>query len=212
MANDAETLEKWSSPLTDTERTDRNNAIFDHWLAGETDVEISQKSHLDRRLIDRILEKGRTSRLEQLSHAEQPPIYNVWNYGSCDPRFGENFGDMRLKDHPGRIPGQAIINLLLWLTEPFDVVVDPMAGGGTTIDVCRYLLRRYYCYDIAPRRPDIKQRDIRNGYPRFPQKPNFIILAPPYWRLKRDEYSNDGSAIGSYDEWLNFSTAWQTTR
>ncbi len=74
------------------------------------------------------------SKLETVQLSETPPVYNVWNCKSCDPRFGQA--------HPGRIPGQAIVNLLLWLTEPFDVVVDPMAGGGTTADVCRYLLRR----------------------------------------------------------------------
>jgi len=196
LANDVETLERWSLPLTEAERIERNNAIFDHWLAGETTTEIAKKSHLDRSTIDDIIEKGRRSRLEELSHIEQPPIYNVWNYGSCDKRFGQK--------HPGQIPGQAIINLLLWLTKPFDIVVDPMAGGGTTIDVCRYLLRRYYCFDLDPRRPDIKQWDIRKGYPRLPQKPDFIVLDPPYWRLKRDEYSSDGAAATSYQEWLEF--------
>ena len=196
LANDAKTLEIWSSPLTDVERAERNNAIFDHWLAGETTREIAKKGQLTKSQIERIINMARASKLETMCHTEQPPIYNVWVCPSCDPRFGQK--------HPGRIPGQAIINLLLWLTEPFDMVVDPMAGGGTTIDVCRYLLRRHYCFDIDPRRPDIKQWDIRQGYTRLPQKPDFIILDPPYWRLKRDEYSGDGAAIGSYEEWLAF--------
>ena len=32
--------------------------------------------------------------------AEAPPIYNVWNYSGCDPRFGQK--------HPGQIPGQSV--------------------------------------------------------------------------------------------------------
>lgn len=127
--------------------TERNNAIFDHWLAGETITKIAKRTHLHHTVIADIVKFVGTSRLETTQILEQPPIYNVWNYGNCDPRFGQK--------HPGQIPGQAIVNLLLWLTEPFEVVVDPMAGGGTTIDVCRYLLRRYYCFDIDPRRPDI---------------------------------------------------------
>ena len=103
---------------------DRNNAIFDHWLAGETNTEIAKKSHLDRSAIDDVVANGRVSKVQQHSPTEQPPIYNVWNYGSCDPRFGQK--------HPGQMPGQALVNLLLWLTKPFAVVVDPMAGGGTT--------------------------------------------------------------------------------
>lgn len=196
MAGDIETIKTWSVPLTHLERSERNNAIFDHWLAGETLQELSKKSHIVYRQIKRIIKEGQVSRLKVLSPVEQPPIYNVWNYGTCDPRFGE--------DYPGRVPGQAVINLLLWLTKPFDTVVDPMAGGGTTIDVCRYLLRRYYCFDITPQRSDIKPWDIRKGYPRFPQKPNLIVLDPPYWRLKRDNYSQDGAAMSSYEEWLEF--------
>lgn len=196
MTGDAETIEKWSVPMTKAERTERNNAIFEHWLAGNSLKELSSKSHVTYRHIKRIIKEGQASRLNDIAPTEQPPIYNVWNYGTCDKRFGQ--------PHPGQIPGQAIVNLLLWLTKPFAVVVDPMAGGGTTIDVCRYLLRRYYCFDIDPRRPDIKQWDIRQGYPRLPQKPDFILLDPPYWRLKRNEYSQDGTAMTSYDQWLGF--------
>jgi hypothetical protein len=127
LSHEPATLVKWSAPLTPQERIDRNNAIFKHWLAGETSTELARKSQLDRRLIDRIIKRGTSARIATLS-LQQPPIYNVWKYGSCDPRFGQK--------HPGQIPGQAILNLLLWLTKPFDIVVDPMAGGGTTIDVC----------------------------------------------------------------------------
>ena len=196
ISNDAETLKKWSAPMTETERQDRNNAIFDHWLAGKTTTDIAKKTYLDQGAVVRIINVMRAFSLEARHISETPPIYNVWNYALCDKRFGQK--------HPGQIPGQAVVNLLLWLTEPFDVVVDPMAGGGTTVDVCRYLLRRYHCFDIDPRRPDIKQWDIRNGYPRFPQKPNIIILDPPYWRLKQDKYSKDGVAMTSLQEWLSF--------
>jgi len=195
-AGDVALIEKWSLPMTETERTERNDAIFDHWLAGETTTKLAKKAILPQSVIVDIIKNIGRARLETTDIPEQPPVYNVWNYSVCDSRFGQAY--------PGRIPSQAIVNLLLWLTKPLDIVVDPMAGGGTTIDVCRYLLRRYYCFDIDPKRPDIKQWDIRDGYPRLPQKPNFIILDPPYWRLKRDEYSSDGAAMTSYQEWLEF--------
>lgn len=41
-------------------------------------------------------------------------------------------------------------NLLYLYTEPFDVVVDPFAGGGSTIDVCRKRFRRYWVSDRKP--------------------------------------------------------------
>jgi len=89
--------------INDKDIITRNNAIFDHWLAGETTTEIAEKSHLDRSQIDNIIKHGTASRLQGNPITETPPIYNVWNYGTCDPRFGQNY--------PGRIPGQAIVNL-----------------------------------------------------------------------------------------------------
>lgn len=196
VAGDKETLTLWARPLTSEERTQRNDLIFDLWLAGETTREVAEKVSTPHQHISRIINLARQARLEGMCQTEKPPIYNVWNYSLCDPRFGQ--------PHPGRVPGQAVLNLLLWLTRPYDLIVDPMAGGGTTIDVCKYLLRRYRCYDIDPKRVDIHPWDIRRGYPHLPQKPDLIFLDPPYWRLKRDEYSGDGAAMGSYQEWLAF--------
>ena len=93
------------------------------WLAGKTTTEIAQIAHLDRTVVVKIIKTVQPSRLKALHITEHPPIYNVWSCANCAPRFGQK--------HPGQIPGQAVVNLLLWLTKPFDVVVDPMAGGGT---------------------------------------------------------------------------------
>ena len=196
VTGDEATLIVWGHALTPEERAQRNNLIFDLWLAGETTRKIAEKVSMPHQHISRIINLARQARLEGMCQTEKPPIYNVWNYSLCDPRFGQ--------DYPGRIPGQAVVNLLLWLTKPLDLVVDPMAGGGTTVDACRYLMRRYRCFDIDPKRPDIHPWDIRQGFPHLPQKPALIFLDPPYWRLKRDEYSRDGAAMGSYEEWLAF--------
>jgi len=51
LSGDHQTITKWSAPLTPEERTDRNNAIFDHWLAGETTRVIAIKSSLDQSTI-----------------------------------------------------------------------------------------------------------------------------------------------------------------
>jgi len=56
-------------------------------------------------------------------------VFNLWRFSGCDPRYG-------LVDYPGRIPGQIIENLLYYFTREDDLVIDPFAGGGTTIDVC----------------------------------------------------------------------------
>jgi hypothetical protein len=181
--------------LTAEERQQRRLVIFDLWLAGGTERETANQLAITHQQVHKVLALA-TENTDITVTEEQPPIYNVWNFGNRDPRFGQK--------HPGQIPGQALVNLLLWLTEPYDLVVDPMAGGGTTVDVCKYLQKRYYCGDIDPRRSDIRQWDIRQGYPRLPRKPKLIFLDPPYWRLKRAEYSTSGSAMGSYQVWLVF--------
>lgn len=58
-----------------------------HWLAGKTPEEIANISYMTRRQIHNIIESGKASKRETLSIIEQPPIYNVWNYGNCDPSF-----------------------------------------------------------------------------------------------------------------------------
>lgn len=195
VAGNDEALQNWSQPLPKEEREQRKQVIFDLWLAGATEREVAEQLAISNIQIHKVI-KLLTKNGHKVVSTEEPPIYNVWNFANCDPRFGQK--------HPGQIPGQAVVNLLLWLTEPFDFVVDPMGGGGTTIDVCKYLNRRYKVFDIDPRRPDIHKWDIRKGYPHLPQKPNFIFLGPPYWRLKQSEYSSDGSAMGSYANWLRF--------
>jgi hypothetical protein len=81
----------------------RRDAIFDHWLAGETTTEIAKKVQLPHQHIVRIIQHARAVKREGMCITETPPVYNVWNCTSCDPRFGQNY--------PGRIPGQAIVNL-----------------------------------------------------------------------------------------------------
>jgi len=112
MAGDAATIEKWEMPLTSTDRQDRNNAIFDHWLAGETTTAVAKKLYLTQQLVSEVIKETSNTRLETLCISETPPVYNVWNYNSCDPRFGQ--------DHPGRIPGQAIVHLLSSLVPVFE--------------------------------------------------------------------------------------------
>ena len=131
----------------------------------------------------------------------KPRVYNVWNFSMCDDRFG-------MKGYPGRIPGQIVQNLLHYYTEENDLVVDPMAGSGTTVDVCKLMNRRYQAYDVAPTRDDIIQHDIRLGFPEEAKDCQLIFLDPPYWRLQREGYdklsSGQSTSALSYDEWLSW--------
>ena len=116
-------------------------------------------------------------------------LTTLWNFGSCDPRFGFQY--------PGRIPGQVVLNTLYYFTDPNDLVVDPFGGSGTTLDVCRHLGRRCLTYDLAPARKDIVGHDISLGFPEEAKGCDLIFLDPPYWRQKRDKYTKKE---GSFSE------------
>ena len=58
----------------------------------------------------------------------RPTPYDVWAF-----RHDRAFGI----PHPGSIPAAIIAHALHYFTPPGGLVVDPMAGGGTTLDVCQ---------------------------------------------------------------------------
>jgi len=103
-------------------------------------------------------------------------LYNVWNFNGCDRRFG-------LSDFQGRIPGQIVQNLVYYYTEENELVVDPMAGSGTTLDVCKLMKREVLCYDIKPMRRKITKHDIREGFPSECKNAQLIVLDPPYYNM-----------------------------
>jgi DNA modification methylase len=93
----------------------------------------------------------------------------------------------------GVTPAFVIWNLLQRYTKPGDLVVDPMAGSGTTIDVAKELGRKVIGYDIAPYRRDIIQNDAR----KIPLKDNsvdFVFIDSPY--SDNVKYSDHPKCIG----------------
>lgn len=116
---------------------------------------------------------------------------DIWNFPQCDERFGIDF--------PGRIPGQAIQNLLYYYSLPGDLIIDPVAGGGTTIDVCRHEDRRCIAFDIQPQREDIAFGDATKPWP-IDEQADLVFMDPPYWSQLAGEYG--GIAAGSYDDYL----------
>lgn len=127
-----------------------------------------------------------------------PKVYNHWNFPNKDIRLGMSY--------PGNIPGQIVMNLLYYYTEQGDLVVDPMAGGGSTIDACLVMGRKCRAYDIsppmgkdgAPLRIDIIQRDlITEGYDPKIKNTQLIFLDPPYWKQKKGDYSDDKTNLAN---------------
>lgn len=125
-------------------------------------------------------------------------LYDVWNFAECDSRFGQKY--------PGQIPGQLIANVLYYYTKQDDLVVDPMAGGGTTVDVCKKLKRRCYAYDLKPVRDDVTQHDITESLPNTIAEADLVFVDPPYWNMKDDDYSDEsvsGKTLVEFNEWIN---------
>ncbi len=81
--------------------------------------------------------------------------------------------------YPGVTPAFIIWNLIKRYTEPGDLVLDPMCGSGTTIDVCKEEGRRVIGYDIVSVRPDIIENDARN-IPLEDNSVDLLFIDSPY--------------------------------
>jgi len=118
----------------------------------------------------------------------------LWEYPS--QHYGDSIqGD---KNYVGATPSWVIWQLLQRYTTPKQLVVDPMCGSGTTIDVARDLGRKALGYDVAThkRRSDIFNADARK-LPLEDGKADFVFVDPPY--STHVDYSNDPRCIGKLD-------------
>jgi adenine-specific DNA-methyltransferase len=127
---------------------------------------------------------------------KRPPLRiqptTLWDYRSQD--YGE--GQQGRAGYKGATPSYIIWNLLQRYTKPKDLVVDPCAGSGTTLDVARDLERRALGYDLAPTRKDIFRVDARK-LPLQNEKADFVFIDPPY--SNHLDYSEDPRCIGKLD-------------
>lgn len=93
----------------------------------------------------------------------------------------------------GVTPAFIIWNMVQRYTQPGDLVVDPMAGSGTTIDVCEEEGREVIGFDINPQHPKVKKNDAR----KIPLKDNsvdMVFIDSPYG--DNVKYSTDPKDIG----------------
>jgi hypothetical protein len=93
---------------------------------------------------------------------------------------------------------------LHYYTTPGALVVDPMAGGGTTLDVCNSMGRRCIAYDINPVRPEIGQFDVKNGFPRDASGCDLIFCDPPYHTMLARRYGDGGVDAVPLASWIGF--------
>lgn len=178
----------------------RNTPLFGKKLLDFLDLFIPQPTLLDEvklaedetiHLILQEKEKIRKRINERDIEDEIPLIESTtfWDF----PRQSYGLTPKGDNKYPGVTPALIIYNMVWRYTDPGDLVVDPMAGSGTTLDVCREEKRRCICYDIAPTRPDVIQNDSRK-IPLEDDSVDMIFVDSPYG--DNVKYSDHPDCIG----------------
>ena len=134
-------------------------------------------------------------RRDRFTTGFRPTPYDVWAF-----RHDRAFGI----PHPGSIPAAIVAHTLHYFTTPGGLVVDPMAGGGTTVDVCHSMGRRCLAYDLEPPRSDILRHDIRQGFPDEATGCDLVFCDPPYHNMLSRMYAADSVASALLVEWVRF--------
>jgi len=192
-------VSEWLSRVVKDNKDKRDRRILDLWLASHTQEEIATAVECDQKTVTNVANDFRKTVLENqipkaaASHATDfnPPLYNIWK--QQERTAGSS--------HPGNTDVRWLDNLLYLYTEPFDVVVDPFAGGGSTIDICKKRWRRYWASDRKPvvEREDIREHDLTEGLPKLPRWADvgLVYLDPPYWIQAEGEYSDDPTDLAN---------------
>lgn len=154
--------------------------------------EIARRFNLAPSLVEAITLDGvdDVTRLKRLGVKIQP--YDVWQFPGCHDLMGDA--------HPGRIPGELVAHVLYFFTQPGDLVVDPMAGSGTTLDACLLMGRKARGYDIDARheRIDVEQHDLSTGWPETVARASLVFWDPPYFdKMDSATIGGDGYIDGS---------------
>ena len=95
--------------------------------------------------------------------------------------------------YAGVTPAFIIYNLIQRYTKEGEIVVDPMAGSGTTLDVCEEENRFCVGFDISPAHPKVIKADARQ-IPLLDSVADMVFIDSPYSDNIR--YSNHPKCIG----------------
>jgi hypothetical protein len=199
------TVRGWLSRIDKDAKEQRDRRIFEMWMASYTQEEIAEAVGEKKQRVSEVicpdlanLPKADKSAAEHATDFE-PPIYNIWKQ-QTKTAGSSHFGNSEVR---------WVDNLLYLYTNPFDVVVDPFAGGGSTVDICRKRMRRYWVSDriVQPElEKKVRQHDLidEQGNVVLPPLPRWkdvklVYLDPPYWRQAQGEYSDDPADLANMD-------------
>ena len=114
----------------------------------------------------------------------------------------QNYGEILHGDNKyrGVSPAFVVWNLVQRYTVEEELVVDPMCGSGTTIDVCKEENRKVLGFDIVPYRKDITQADARH-LPLESSVADLIFIDSPYSdNIKYNDHKNNIGNISCVKE------------
>jgi len=213
------TIHNWLARTDKDNKEQRDAAVFRLWLACYTEEKIAEKVGMSRDAVHRVLceienfqihtkpgflreiddDAERWRQIEQMNRLAAAhksdfalPLYDVWKQQE----------KTKGSEHFGNTEPRWLDNLIYLYTKPFDIVVDPFAGGGSTIEVCRQRFRRYWVSDRKPivgRAHEIRQHDMTTGLPKLPRwkDVSLVYLDPPYWKQAEGQYSTDAEDLAN---------------
>lgn len=140
LSVDEATISRWTKSRREQLDEERNRLIIENYLkAWNTEESIAKMFNLaSKSRVSEIISQFGKLQMQETERKFKPFIYNIWSI---------NKQDNAVDSHFGAFPQIFMENLLYYHTQPLDIVYDPFAGAGTTIDACKLLLRRYYCSD-----------------------------------------------------------------
>jgi hypothetical protein len=118
-----------------------------------------------------------------------PQVTTLWDYPS--QHYGE--GEQGSASFRGATPSYVIWNVVTRFSKEGETVLDPFAGSGTTLDVCKDTHRIGIGFDVAPARADIQNADARS-IPLKQKSVDLIFFDPPY--ADNLDYSDDPRCLG----------------
>jgi len=202
LSVDERTIYRWLHRIDEDTKEAQQKEAFALWLACHTLQAISEALTIPVKTIHDWL--GDLCDIGHLSESAQAiashavdftiPLYNIW----------KQQGKTQGSSHFGNSEVRWVDNLLYLYTHPFDVVVDPFAGGGSTIDICKKRLRRYFVSDRKPiieREKEIRCHDLTEGLPKVPrwQDVQLVYLDPPYWKQAEGAYSDGPTDLANME-------------
>ena len=219
-------VSQYLSRIVKDQKVARNKRMFDLWLACYTQEEIADSVGVDHATVSRFVQslsqeqmhktdlanpldeeggdaddeskpsffakKAATPRANHKEDDFDVPLYNVWKQ-QTKTAGAKHFGNSEVR---------WLDNLLYLYTSPWDIVIDPFAGSGATVGLCKSRLRRYWVSDRKPiveMERDIRKHDLTDGLPDIARWKDvkLVYLDPPYWKQAEGEYSDDKSDLAN---------------